>query len=361
MSNNNFYNPNVAIHPGVTLEELLVVYEMSQIDLSKRTGLTPKTINEIIKGKNPITPETAIKFSSVFGMSDTFWNNLEKNYRTAVARIKEDKIIEKNTKLLKHFFCYSELAKHGYVNNTRKPKEKVVNLQKFFGLSDLSYVYDVMHIAFRKVGNSSDINYESLAAWLRCGEIDSKKIETKPFDKNKLTELLPEFRKMTRLRPEIFSEKLVEICASVGISLVYTPYFKNTYVNAATRWIEKDKAIIQLNLRGSYSDIFWFSFFHELAHLIKHQKKDQFIEFNKKELRRDGKKEAEADKFSANTLIPKDEYDNFFKEENYTGPSVRLFAKKIGVSPGIIAGRLSKDLNNWSKFEYLRKKLVFAS
>jgi len=354
------YNPNIALHPGVTLEELLEVHEMSQVDLSKRTGLTPKTINEIVKGKNPITPETAIKLSSVFGMSDSFWNNLEKNYRTAVARIKEDKILEKNTELLKNFTCYPELAKYKYVEDTRKPKEKVVNLQKFFGLSELSFVYEVMPVAFRKIANNNDINYESLAAWLRCGEIDSKKINTQSFDKNKLIKLLPEFKKMTRMRPEIFSEKLVEICASVGISLVYTPYFKKTYVNAATRWLDKDKAIIQLNLRGSYSDIFWFSFFHELAHIIKHNKKDQFIEFNKKEMIRDKGKEEEADKFASNHLIPKEEYDKFFKEENYTGPSIKLFAKKIGVSAGIVAGRLSRDLNSWNKFQYLRKKLAFA-
>jgi addiction module HigA family antidote len=62
------FSPDIAIPPGETLQEFLDSLAMTQVDLAKRTGLTTKTINEIIKGKAPITQETALKLESVFGI-----------------------------------------------------------------------------------------------------------------------------------------------------------------------------------------------------------------------------------------------------------------------------------------------------
>ena len=74
------FNPNVAIHPGKTLQDTLDAIGMSQTELAGRTGLTPKTINEIAQGKSSVTPETAIRLSAVFGMSVSFWNNYKPTY-----------------------------------------------------------------------------------------------------------------------------------------------------------------------------------------------------------------------------------------------------------------------------------------
>jgi len=82
------YQPNKAIHPGETLKEILDSIPMSQTELAMRTGLTPKTINEIVRGKAVLTTDTAIKLSVVFGMSTDFWNNLERNYQEDLSRIK---------------------------------------------------------------------------------------------------------------------------------------------------------------------------------------------------------------------------------------------------------------------------------
>src|SRR6185436_11964306 len=128
----NDFNPNIAIHPGNTLKELLDKVNMTQTDLAGRTDLTPKTINEIIQGKNPITPETALKLSAVFGMSPVFWNNLERNYQETLARIERDKKLENELPFLQKFDCYKELAKWKYVPQSKDPKEKVLNLLNFF-------------------------------------------------------------------------------------------------------------------------------------------------------------------------------------------------------------------------------------
>ena len=57
----NRFVPDYLVKPGEVLEEYLEDLGMTQIELADRTGLAKKTINEIIKAKSPITPETALK------------------------------------------------------------------------------------------------------------------------------------------------------------------------------------------------------------------------------------------------------------------------------------------------------------
>lgn len=79
--------PDYAIPPGATLQETIDSLGMTQCDLAMRTGMAVKTINEIVKGKAPTTPDTAILFERVTGVPARMWNMLEANYREQLARI----------------------------------------------------------------------------------------------------------------------------------------------------------------------------------------------------------------------------------------------------------------------------------
>ena len=123
--------------------------------------------------------------------------------------------------------------------------------------------------------------------------------------------------------------------------VTFVPYFQRTYVNGATRWVSSSNPLVQLSLRGSYADSFWFTFFHELGHIIKHGKKDQFVEF---EGHRDvSAKEQEADEFARELLIPKSAYVPFVLAGRYSQSSIGAFAKGLNVDAGIVAGRLARD------------------
>jgi len=69
------------IHPGeILLEEFLRPYEISQYQLAKVVGVSPRRINEIVHGKRAITPDTALRLSRAFDMSDQFFINLQSRY-----------------------------------------------------------------------------------------------------------------------------------------------------------------------------------------------------------------------------------------------------------------------------------------
>lgn len=351
----NSYCPNFVVHPGQTLKDELEFLQLSQVELSQRTGISEKHISQIINGADPITSDTAVKLERVLSSPATFWSNLQKNYELNCARIAFEKKIEKEVEEGKKFICYPELALMGYVEKSNNWMTKTENLLKMFGVNSFAYILNTEPIAFRR--STGKFNQYSLAAWLRCGEIDANKIETGEFDKKKIKEIIPELRKLTLL-PDGFGEKLKEICASVGIAVVYTPYLSNTKVNGSARWIG-NKAVIQLNTKGAYADIFWFTFFHELGHILLHGVKDQFLEYsgvNKDE------KEKEADNFAADILIPPAEYTHFLADIPLTRLKVINFAKSIGIKPGNIVGRLAHEGKaNWKKIANLRDRLIIRS
>ena len=69
------------IHPGeILLEEFLKPMEISQYQLAKEINVPARRINEIVHGKRSISPDTALRLSRYFGLSERFWWNLQTRY-----------------------------------------------------------------------------------------------------------------------------------------------------------------------------------------------------------------------------------------------------------------------------------------
>jgi addiction module HigA family antidote len=77
------------IHPGeILLEEFLKPFGLSQYRLAKDISVPPRRINEIVLGKRSISPDTALRLSRYFGLSDRFWINLQARYDLEVEKDK---------------------------------------------------------------------------------------------------------------------------------------------------------------------------------------------------------------------------------------------------------------------------------
>jgi addiction module HigA family antidote len=75
------------IHPGeILLEEFLGPMGISQYRLAKDINVPPRRINEIVLGKRAITPDTALRLSRYFGLSERFWINLQTRYDIEVEK-----------------------------------------------------------------------------------------------------------------------------------------------------------------------------------------------------------------------------------------------------------------------------------
>jgi len=344
--NTNNYKPSIAIPPGSTILENLEFKNMSQVDLAKRMDRPIKTINEIIKGTTAITPETAIQIERVLGISASYLCRLEANFQSTKAILAARKNLNEETDYLT-LYPYKEMSKQGWVKNTTDKIERIEELLKYFGVNSLKLVPELFpslnEIAFRK-HKSKTISKEAIYAWLRHGTIESQGIEVDTYNselfRTYLDSHIDELKSMTF--EEDFNSlipKLKKILAEFGIVLVYTPNMPNTYLCGATKWISPTKALIQLSNRGKYSDILWFTLFHEIGHILLHGKRDKFIDLED-EYKSESVQEVEADDFASERLISKNLFQAFLQTSTLDTEHIMKFAERTNVHPGIVVGKL---------------------
>jgi HTH-type transcriptional regulator/antitoxin HigA len=149
---------------------------------------------------------------------------------------------------------------------------------------------------------------------------------------------LENLRSLTLKQPGEFRPRLREMMAECGVALVICPHFPKTKAQGATFWLGRDKAVLMITNRGKWADIFWFSLFHEIGHILLHGKKATILELDG-----DSQREEEANRFAADVLIPPRMWKEFLIQGNFYKDSVKRFAEKAGIHPGIVVGRLQKE------------------
>jgi len=350
----NEYMPDYVSPPGETLMEVLESRSMAQSELAERTGRTPKLINEIIKGKAPISPETAIQLERVLSIPASFWNNRQRRYDESLATQQETMVLNQRLKWVQ-LFPYSAMAKLQWVPDCRDRLEQLKNVLNFFGVASpqsWDQVWKNQKVAYRKSRKYKPDEY-ALAAWLRRGEQIGSEIICKDYDANSFRNALKKIRLFTSLPPEKFQPQVVETCAESGVAVAFVPELPKT-ASGATRWLSPEKALLQLSLKYRTDDHLWFTFFHEAAHILLHQKKKIFIEDSPWQ----SEEESQANAFAEEFLIPPEDLKELIAQEPITNQKIRFFAKELGIAPGIVVGQLQKKgYLPWSHCNDLKKKL----
>lgn len=337
------YTPREVTPPGETLRETLDALPMTQSQLAIRTGLSQKHVNQIIQGLAPITHETAIALERTTGVSASTWNGLEARFRDHLSREDEAKDLEAHKEWLTRI-PLSELRKRGLVSATwREPGKQLQQVLQFFGVSGV----DSWEAAWAQPSASFlqsaafTADAGAVAAWLRLGEIAAANVETEPFDRNKLKDAIPKLRALTLKDPSAFWPEVVDLCAAAGVAVVIVEEVPRARASGATRWISPTKALVQLSNRGKRDDLFFFALFHELGHVLLHGKREVFVEDT---LGGDGGRpdqERAANDFAGRTLIPS-EFEAALAAIDSPTDAIEL-ARQIGVAPGIVAGRVGHD------------------
>lgn len=347
------FRPDYAIAPGATFLETIQSLGLSQAELAKRTGRPLKTINEIVKGKAAITPETALQLERVLGVPASFWNKLERNYREALAAIKERKTLESGKNWAKRF-PVRELVKRKAISDFNDDIGLVRAMLQFFGVSSTSAWKRIWTVSSTSYRRSPAFTHspEATAAWLRLGEIQAKKLQLPAFDRAAFKKALTCIRELMNAAPKDLNVRLIEECRKVGVALVFVKELPKTCVHGAVRWIG-DSPIIQLSCRYKVEDIFWFSFYHEAAHVLLHGKRDVFLEGDK----RQNEKEKQADAFARNQLIAEMRWRQFVAISDFSEPSIKAFADAVSVPAGIVVGRLQHEKKiEFGHFNYLKRR-----
>ena len=106
-----------------------------------------------------------------------------------------------------------------------------------------------------------------------------------------------------------------------------------------------------MTIRGAFADVFWFSLFHEIGHLVNGDLiSNNFIDFMESK----SDMEDKADDFAMDKLIDREAYKKFISKEKITENELINFAKEQKVQPFIVVGRLQKDKGDYRLFYKLK-------
>ncbi len=348
---------DLPISPGSVLADELAARDMTQKELAARTGRPPQAINEIIRGKKAITHSSAMELQKALGVPAQFWVNLEIAYRMTIERLEERKRVEVEIDALKRF-PVALMQKRGWIPGFSSRADKVSAIQEYLSIASLNNVQETLTAAFRITGGGTH-SPEALAVWLKQGEIQGSRIETAPFNSQRFKATLSAVRGLTTQQPEVFMPKLTDWCSDAGVAFVVVEELPKSGANGSTKWLSPDKVLIQLSLKWKWADVFWFTFFHEAHHVLE-RRKGNYID-GIADTVKNAREERVADEFSADLLIPRDQWDQFRGSGCFSASCVKGFASGIGIDAGIVVGRLQHEhLIPYSRLTNLKSRFEWT-
>ena len=333
------------IHPGETLKEILEERDMSQKELSLRTGFSGKHISTVLNGEKNISVSFAKKLEYALNIDAEFWMNLQNQYDKELIEFDELHSISEEEvsifKSLKDIFAY--IVEKGFISDIKQKEQSILELRKFFNVSNLDSIPSIVSAgAFRA---QTSVNYDPyvLFAWLKICESLSEKIETEyvPQEEQleKLLSLCPKIKELSLLPQEKLITELQNYFSSCGIAFVIIPAFEGAPVQGFIKTNQDGKTTIGMTFRQKRADIFWFTLFHEIGHFINGDSKQKFIDFESVENTR----ETKADNFAQKMLLDSSAYSQFVNENNVSLKRIISFAESQNVAPSIVIGRLQHD------------------
>ncbi|WP_051293963.1 ImmA/IrrE family metallo-endopeptidase [Pseudoduganella violaceinigra] len=181
------------------------------------------------------------------------------------------------------------------------------------------------------------------AAWLRLGERFAERLECPRYNEALFRQAIDEILALTIKPPAQFHTRLTDLLHDAGVAFVLVPALPRVHVSGVARWLNPHKPLIQLSLYGKSNDKFWFSFFHEAAHILLHgkQKAAVFLDDPAKG-GANSAEEVEANAWARDKLILPEAAKKLAMLPR-TRVAVEDFAASIGVHPGIVVGRMQHD------------------
>lgn len=356
MSNASFA-PRWVSSPGNTIAEALERKGVSVRQFAKELGTSEKDARSLLSGVLTINMDLAQNLARVIGSTPAFWIRREHFYRQEVERL-----IGPGQRWLDDL-PLSDMMRLGWIPRVTSAADRVSACLDFFDVSDVAnwhkkYDNTLNRIAF-KTSNSFDSNPGAVAAWIRHAEILAEDLECSEWNEVKFLEILQQLRALTRLKsPSEFIPELQRRCAAAGVAVVVARAPTGCRASGATKFLARGNPLILLSFRHLSEDHFWFAFYHEAGHVVLHGKNGLFVEGTGTI---STPNEDEANAFAEKALIP-DRYQTELVSLQLNKLAIARFARKIGVSAGIVVGQLQhRGIIPHSRLNFLKRRFRWTT
>jgi HTH-type transcriptional regulator / antitoxin HigA len=330
------------IHPGKRLRWMLEAKGWSQDELATIIGKRRQSVSSIVAGKTSVTPEMAIALGAAFGNEPAEWLMWSSAYELSNVPAGA-RLIEKRARLYE-IAPIREMQKRGWITLSQRADDLQLDVERFFGSPVDSPI--TFPVAARRTVTLASLN-PAEKAWCFRARYLAQSVLVERFEKERLPLAEKKLRRAAAYPKE--ARHISKILSDFGIRFVVVEPLPGAKLDGISFWLDAANPVIAVSIRFDRIDAFWFTFFHEFAH-IKHG--DAYsVDVNLLRHGSDGgisiplaedTDENRANETAADILIPHDELVSFMRRlaPYYSAERIIQFANKVRIHPGIIVGQL---------------------
>ena len=333
------------IHPGETISDLLEERDITQKELAQRAGISEAFLSDVIHGKKDISKGLAMGLEYALGIPRSFWLNLQANYDAELLSLQEEESIqeEEKTVLSAIHEVVDYLKKKLIISDGLNQAETIISLRKFFRVSNLTGLKTLALSGAFRMSDKAPVNQYVLGAWLcLCKVLDSERTINSDFNPERVDELVSGLKRIMLQNHGDLQNELKDLFAQHGIDFSIVHNFRGAPVHGYIARKEDGTYQMVLTIRGAVADIFWFSLFHELGHIVNGDvsKVGSFVDA---EYAKDERKETAADSFASSRLLDQKSYERFVQAGSYSYTAIKEYAQTQAIPPYVVIGRLQKE------------------
>jgi len=348
--------PFINIPVGEFIKNELEFRGWNQEDLANIMDISLKTVNQIIKGKQGITVQTAIKLGTTFGQSPEYWLNLYNTYCIIEAeKVPETKSKTGELRNLYEKYPISELKKKNWIPKTND----IEILQKYIERYKLDK--EPLKIAAR-TGNLENRDQMLRNTWVNVAEYCAGLFEYKPYNKAKLSSIADHLSEYTIKSNGV--DTLIQDLNDCGVGFLILTHLPKTFLDGAV-FSYKNNPIIVYTHRYDRTDNFWFTIAHEIAHVILHYNEKEFYILDDLSNLTEDEKEIQADEFAKNILKNDKVIESleqlWYKNDLDIETKINMCSKKVGICQSLVAGMLQFEYRSFYKSKIansMKKKIA---
>ena len=345
--------PYEATHPGILLRDELLARKMSQKELSSLLGVTPTFLNEIIKGKRPVTADFALLLEKALEISAEYWMRFQSQYELDKAALKEKNIrkMENITtwNFIKELVPVKEFARLGYLKDDIE-----ANIRKLYEVYAVSSIEQLVGLqakhkanAYYRKSSKLQVNANNIFAWSALAKYEADRMNVAAFNPDKLETLVDGLKSIFFENKNVVSQTSA-ILSNYGIKFVQLNRFDSTPVDGYSFWSVNNPAVA-LSLRHKRIDNFAFTLMHEIGHIALHLQNNKEMSFidnmesgQAELLGQEEQFEQEANQFAREHLISNPQWQEFKSDfRPWNDHNYNLFGNKYKIHPAILFGRAS--------------------
>ncbi|WP_431674487.1 ImmA/IrrE family metallo-endopeptidase [Rhizobium leguminosarum] len=336
------FEPNWASAPGATIVRLMDAKEIPFDEMASGLGMSENQLQALIDGRARIDATLASALSENLGSTPRFWLARDKTYVEELSRLAPES--NDVTQWIKSLPLRS-MRKFGWVDSNTGEEAITASVLRFFGCEDLlswnaKYYSGVGAVAFR-TSFAFEANEMATLVWLRAGESQADSLDLPEYDRQAFIDLLPRLRRLSAFKhPRTFLPRLIEACRAVGVAVTTARAPEGCRASGASWLLSSRHPIIHLSFRHLSEDHFWFTFFHEAAHVVLHGEEHIDVDGSNPSMATNSAKEDEADELAQHLLVSPEALDDL--KRNPAPKRILAAARHLGVTAGIIIGQLEK-------------------